>query len=491
MSRTYRRFLSHSAIALATTTLTFSSIAVTTPKGPANALLQDTPKAIVDEAWQIVNREYVDREAVAKKWQPLRRQLLSRNYRTKEEAYEALRDAFQTFDDVYTRFMDPTQFDALNSQTQGELSGVGIRLELPEETKVLTIVEPLPDSPASRAGVKAGDKIIAIDGKPTKGLSIEDASALIRGEIGSKVILRLQRKGGADFDQPITRARIELQTVRYAVRQEGAKRIGYIRLSDFSSHADEQMAKAIKSLNQQRVDAFILDLRGNPGGLLDQSLSISQMWLDKGDIVKTTDRTNVVEIIDRSGMVKTLDDQGKIRMLNRQGFYQEVVPNRPVLSKLPLAVLVDGNSASSAEILTGALQDNQRATIIGTQTFGKALVQSVHPLISDRSGLAVTIAHYYTPKGTDISKKGIKPDITVELSEPDRDTLSNNPKLIGTMRDPQYAKAVTVLGGVRSPRRQPQKPVSDSRRPSRQTIFSNHIAAAHRGHQLDRPRCFC
>jgi carboxyl-terminal processing protease len=447
MTRIHRRSLSQPFIAFSTSLLTLSTLAVAAPQVPAGAVLQDTPKAIVDEAWQIVNREYVDRSAVEQKWQPLRQKLLSRNYASKAQAYEALREAFKTFDDVYTRFMDPQQFDALNNQTQGELSGVGIRLELPEESKILTVVDPLPDSPASKAGIQSGDEILVIDSKPTKGLSIEDASGLIRGEVGSKVVLRIRRKGTADFNQPITRAKIELQTVRYSLREDGGKRIGYIRLNDFSSHADTQMEAAIKALEKQKVDAYVVDLRGNPGGLLDQSLSISQMWIEQGDIVKTTDRTKVTEIIDRGGMVKTIDPAGKIRLVNRQGFYQEVVPNRPVLTKLPLAVIVDGNSASSAEILTGALKDNKRATIVGTQTFGKALVQSVHPLMSDSSGLAVTIAHYYTPDGTDISKKGIKPDLVVELTETDRTTLSKNPKLIGTMSDPQYAKAVTALGG--------------------------------------------
>jgi carboxyl-terminal processing protease len=446
MTRIHRRFLNQPFFAFSTTLLTLSALAVAAPQVPAGAVLQDTPKAIVDEAWQIVNREYVDRGVVEQKWQPLRQKLLSRNYTSKAQAYEALREAFKTFDDVYTRFMDPQQFDALNNQTQGELSGVGIRLELPETTKVLTVVDPLPDSPAFKAGIQTGDEILAINGKSTKGLSIEDASALIRGEVGTKVILRIRRKGSAEINQPITRAKIELQTVRYSLREEGGKRIGYIRLNDFSSHADTQMEAAIKALEKQQVEAYVVDLRGNPGGLLDQSLSISQMWIEQGDIVKTTDRSKVVEIIDRGGMVKTIDPTGKVRLLNRQGFYQEVVPNRPVLTKRPLAVIVDGNSASSAEILTGALKDNKRATIVGTQTFGKALVQSVHPLMSDSSGLAVTIAHYYTPDGTDISKKGIKPDLLVELTETDRETLSKNPKLIGTLKDPQYAKAISALG---------------------------------------------
>jgi carboxyl-terminal processing protease len=443
------RFSRHSwitpVLALSCTALSFSAVVLTHPPQPAQAFMQDTPKQVVDEAWQIVNREYVDPKFNNQDWQAVRKTLLNRNYATKQQAYDALRDAFKKLDDVYTRFMDPKQFESLNSQTSGELSGVGIRLELPEDTKVLTVVEPIPNSPASKAGVESGDRILAINGKNTKGMSVEDASNIIRGEAGTKVTLKIGRKGEADRDQPLVRAKIELQTVRSEVRTEGEKKIGYIRLGDFSSHADEQMELAIKDLNQKQVEGFVLDLRSNPGGLLEQSLLITQMWLEKGDIVKTADRSNVLETVDRTGLVKTSDKEGRLRSVNRRGFYQELVPNNPVLSKLPLVVIVDGNSASSAEILTGALKDNKRATVVGTKTFGKALVQSVHPLMSDRSGLAVTIAHYYTPNGTDISKKGIAPDIVVELSEAKRKELSSRPKLIGTMADPQYAQAVSVL----------------------------------------------
>jgi carboxyl-terminal processing protease len=445
MTRLSRRFWVSPVVAFSSTLVAATATVLFVPHAPVQAFMQDTPKQIVDEAWQIVNRDYVDPKFNNQDWKAVRKKLLAKNYTTKEQAYAALREEFKKLNDVYTRFMDPKQFESLNNQTSGELSGVGIKLDLPEETKVLTVVEPIPNSPAAKAGILPGDRVLAINGKNSKGMTVEDASAIIRGEAGTKVTLRIGRKGQADFDQPLVRAKIELQTVRATLRKEGAKNIGYLRLGDFSSHADEQMGKAIKDLTAQKADAFVIDLRGNPGGLLEQSLLISQMWLEKGDIVKTTDRTSVMETIDRNGLIKTTDKEGRVRSVNRRGFYQEVVPNNPVLSKLPLVLIVDGNSASSAEILTGALKDNKRATVVGTKTFGKALVQSVHPLMSDQSGLAVTIAHYYTPNGTDISKKGIMPDFVVELTEEKRQELSKNPKLIGTIADPQYAQAIAVL----------------------------------------------
>jgi carboxyl-terminal processing protease len=397
--------------------VTTGAVTLLGPERSVRAALQDSPKAVLDQAWQIVNREYVDGTFNKNDWQTVRQNLLSRNYTSRDQAYEALREALKKLDDPYTRFMDPKQFEALSNQTSGELSGVGIRLEVNEKTKVLTVVEPLESSPAFKAGIQSGDRILAIDGKPTKGMTVEDASNLIRGEVNTKVTLKIGRDGASEQMLPITRARIELKTVRYSVRQEGKRKIGYIRLNEFSSHASEQMRKAIQDLTAQKVDSFVMDLRGNPGGLLQASLEISRMWMDKGAIVKTVDR---------------------------KGSSIEEVANRTALTKLPLAILVDGNSASSSEILTGALKDNGRATVVGSQTFGKALVQSVHEL-NDRSGLAVTIAHYYTPNGTDISHKGIAPDIKIDLTDAQRQQLSSNPKLIGTTSDPQYARAIAAL----------------------------------------------
>ncbi|MCY7389974.1 MAG: PDZ domain-containing protein, partial [Leptolyngbyaceae cyanobacterium CAN_BIN12] len=375
------------------------------------------PKAVLDEAWQIVNREYVDDTFNRVDWQQVRQRLLDKSYSSREQAYTALRKELEKLNDPYTRFMNPKQYESLTNQTSGELSGIGIRLEVSEVTKVLTVVEPIENSPASKAGIQSGDRIVSINGKQTKGMTVEDASNLIRGDVGTKVSLEIRRDEGQPFVVAITRARIELATVRYALKQEGKTKIGYIRLNEFSSHAAEQMQRAIKALQSQKIDGFVLDLRGNPGGLLQSSIEISRMWMGDGAIVRTVDR---------------------------RGKNEEVSANQTALTKLPLVVLVDGNSASSSEILTGALKDNGRATVVGSQTFGKALVQSVHNL-ADGSGLAVTIAHYYTPKGTDISHKGIAPDVKIDLTETDKQTLSSNPKLLATLKDPQYSGAVSVL----------------------------------------------
>ncbi len=408
--------------------------------GPAwtrsvRAALQDSPKALVDQVWQVVNREYVDGNFNQQDWQATRQSLLSKNYSSNEEAYVAIREALQKLGDPYTRFLDPKQYEALTSQTSGEVSGIGIRMEVNEKTKRLTVVEAIENSPALKSGIKAGDEILAIDGKSTLDMKVDDASKLIRGKAGTPITLRLGRTGQNVFNLKLTRATIEVPTVLYTLKQEGNRRVGYIRLREFSAHAADQMRRAIRDLNGKRADAFVLDLRGNPGGLLQASIEIARMWLDDGGIVRTVDR---------------------------RGGTEDSKANRTALTKLPLAVLVDGNSASASEILTGALKDNKRAVVIGGQTFGKALVQSVHEL-SDGSGLAVTIAHYYTPKGTDINHKGITPDIKLDLTEAQERQLATNPSLVGTKNDPQYARAIAVLSGnnfAQSPVILPSQPMS-------------------------------
>jgi len=358
----------------------------------------------------------VDEKFNQQDWQAIRQSLLSKDYTSKDEAYVAIREALQKLGDPYTRFMNPKQYESLTSQTSGEVSGIGIRMQINEKTKRLTVIEAIENSPALKAGLKSGDEILAIDGKSTLKMTVEDASKLIRGRIGTSVSLDLERLSNK-FNVKLTRATIEVPTVRSTLKQETGRRVGYIKLQEFSSHAADQMRVAIRKLNDQKVDSYVLDLRGNPGGLLNASIEIARMWLDDGHIVKTVDR---------------------------KGLSEQTTANGTAITKLPLAVLVDGNSASASEILTGALKDNKRAVVVGSQTFGKALVQSVHEL-GDGSGLAVTIAHYYTPNGTDINHKGIAPDIKLDLTQTQERQLASNPNLVGTNRDPQYTRAIAVL----------------------------------------------
>lgn len=419
------RFLS---AALSGSVLTITAAATTAVVNPyvnarAEAALQTSPKAVLDEAWQIVNREYVDSQFNHVDWQQVRTSLLSRSYTNPQEAYTALRLELKKLNDPYTRFLDPKEFQALNSQDiNGELTGVGLQLKLDQSTQKLTVVKAIEKSPALRAGVQAGDTILQINGRSTKGMTVEAASQLIRGPENTKVRLVLARTNQTPFELAITRARIEVPTVYSALRTEGYRRVGYIRLSEFSGHAADQMRRAIADLTRQKVDGFVLDLRGNPGGRLDQEVLINRMLLNNGTIVRTVDRN---------------------------GVSQKIETNGTALTNQPIAVLVDGNSASASEILTGSLKDNKRAVVVGTQTFGKALVQSVNPL-SDGSGLNVTVARYFTPAGIDINHKGITPDVVVSLSKEKQQQLSNHPDDIGTTKDPQYSQALANLGKTAS-----------------------------------------
>ena len=384
---------------------------------PATATLTESPKTVVDEVWQIVNQNFVDPGFNHDDWEATREELLERNYTSKAEAYRAIRKALNKLNDPYTRFLNPEEYESLTNQTSGELSGVGLRLDINEDTQSLTVVEPIPESPAAAAGIQAGDEIIAINGQPTSLLSLEQASELIRGKSGTEVKLQLSRSGKGLFALTLTRAQIELPRVTYELRETNQTRVGYIKVKEFSSHAAEQMREAILDLKAKKAEAYVIDLRNNPGGLLYASIEMARMWLDRGDIVSTVDRT---------------------------GGDRDFQANRTQLTDRPLAVLVNGNSASASEILAGALKDNNRAVIVGSQTYGKGTVQSVNSL-SDGSGIAVTVARYYPPSGTDINKTGIEPDIETSLERSDQLRLSANPELQGTQQDPQFVRALSVL----------------------------------------------
>ena len=381
--------------------------------------LDDNPKKLVDEVWKVVNDTYVDATFNQVDWLAIRQEYLggSKSYKTKEDAYKAIGEMLEKLGDPYTRFMNPEEFKNMQIDTSGELTGVGIQITKDEETKELVVVAPIEDTPAFEAGILAKDVITKIDGKTTAGMEVEDAVKLIRGRPGSKVTLTIRRTQ-QEFNYPIVRARIELHPVKARIQETPSGKVGYIRLTQFSAQASEEMRDAIREAEAAKVNGYILDLRSNPGGLLYSSVEIARMWLDRGKIVSTVSRSGEVEA--------------------------QRATNRALTDK-PLVILVDGGSASASEILSGALQDNERATLVGTKTFGKGLVQSVRRLGDGSSGLAVTIAKYLTPDGRDINKHGIDPDIVLELTEAQRKELQQEREKIGGFGDPQFDKAYEVL----------------------------------------------
>ena len=371
-------------------------------------VLNNSYKEVIDHVWQIVYRDFLDSNGKFQKsnWINLRKEVLSKTYSDSNEAYDAIRDMLSNLDDSYTRFLEPKEFNQMRIDTSGELTGVGIQIVKDKESDDLIIISPIEGTPAFDAGIKARDKILSIDDISTEGMNIEEAVKLIRGQRGTKVKLEILR-GSQSFFKTLSREKIEIKSVSSKVNQtKNGLSIGYVRIKQFNANASKETRDAIKDLETKKVAGYVLDLRSNPGGLLESSIDISRHFINKGVIVST---------VSKDGLKETKKGNGQ------------------ALTKKPLVVLVNEGSASASEIVSGAIKDNKRGKLVGKKTFGKGLVQSMRTLV-DGSGLTVTVAKYLTPNGTDINKSGIIPDIEVRMNI--------NPILqreIGTRKDKQYS----------------------------------------------------
>ena len=289
--------------------------------------------------------------------------------------------------DPHSSYLDPDSFKDLQVGTTGEFGGLGIEVGM--EDGFVKVISPIDDTPAQRAGVKAGDLVIRLDEKPVKGMTLRDAVNIMRGKVGSKITLTIIREGEEKpLKITITRAIIKVKSVRQRNLEDG---FGYLRISQFQSHTGENLADAIDKLKEEnggKLKGLVLDLRNNPGGVLNAAVEVSDAFLDKGLIVYT---------------------KGRIRDSDMKF---NATP-RTLLDGAPLVVLVNGGSASASEIVAGALQDHKRALIVGTRTFGKGSVQTILPL-NNNTALKLTTARYYTPSGRSIQAEGIEPDITLE-----------------------------------------------------------------------------
>ncbi len=296
--------------------------------------------------------------------------------------------------DPHSAFMTPDLYKELEVETQGQFGGIGIEIMILKE--VLTVVSPIEDTPAFNAGIKPGDQILKIDGKSTKDITTVEAVQKLRGPKDTKVTISILRENmAAPKDITLTRAVIQIKSVKFKKLED---RIGYIRIAAFQERTVEDLRKALKDLNEKNnpLKGLVLDLRNDPGGLLTQAVEVSDVFLKEGTIVSTR------------GRVKSMESKSTARDDNNE-------------IGCPIVVLVNEGTASAAEIVAGALQDNGRALIMGTQTFGKASVQTVIPL-EGGSALKLTTARYYTPKGRSIQAEGITPDITVPFINPVEDT---------------------------------------------------------------------
>jgi carboxyl-terminal processing protease len=407
-------------LVLGTTALAISSVAVTgfgLRFSQSQAFFQDSPKELVDEVWQVINRKYVDATFNGEDWRKIRTEYLDKQYSDKEQAYEAIREMLKKLNDPYTRFMNPEEFKTMQIDTSGELTGIGIQITKEEDTQNIVVISPIEDTPAYKAGIISKDIIRKIDGKTTEGMELNDAVSMIRGKPGTSVTVVIERDGKT-MDFTLTRASIEIHPVRARIdNNQGLGKVEYIRLVQFSGNASQEMAQAIADGEKDNVTGYIIDLRSNPGGLLYSSVEIARMFINEGRIVSTVDRVGEVEAHSA---------------------------NNTALTNKPVVVLVDGGSASASEILSGALQAHERATVVGTQTFGKGLVQSVRGL-GDGSGLAVTIAKYLTPDGRDINKHGITPDVVYEMTDAEKEILIKDREKVGTIEDAQFKKAIEIL----------------------------------------------
>ena len=287
--------------------------------------------------------------------------------------------------DPHSSYLDAEKYRDMQVQTRGEFGGLGIEVTM--ENGLVKVVSPIDDTPAARAGIEAGDMITHIDGEPVMGLSLSEAVEKMRGPVDSKIALRLMRQGSEEpIEVSLARAVIKISPVR--ARSEGD--VGYLRLTTFNeqtSSALRDKIEALKTENNGKMRGLVLDLRNNPGGLLDQAVAVADAFLDKGEIVSTRGR--------RADSIQ--------RFNARPG---------DLLNNLPIVVLINGGSASASEIVAGALQDHRRAIVMGTQSFGKGSVQTIMP-ISGQGAIRLTTARYYTPAGTSIQAKGITPDIEV------------------------------------------------------------------------------
>uniref|UniRef100_A0A6S8GX33 C-terminal processing peptidase n=1 Tax=Dunaliella tertiolecta TaxID=3047 RepID=A0A6S8GX33_DUNTE len=376
---------------------------------PAESI--STEQLLFLDTWRAVDRAYVDKTFNGQSWFKLREQFLKKEpMNSREETYAAIRKLLATLDDPFTRFLEPSRLDALRKGTRGAVVGVGVEVTYDEsqgQNGELVVLTPVPGGPADKAGIRAGDFIVSVNGKSTKGLSLYEASDLLTGPEGSQAELQVRSSDSPEIKTyNISRLRVTLNPVTYAAcsavspsvggisngsnsQGDNDGKLGYMRVTTFSSKTVGAFQDALQDLRSKGAgERLVLDLRNNGGGLFPAGVELGRLLLNQEDIVFIADSQGVRDIFSAEG--------------------------RAMEARAPLAVLVNKGTASASEVLAGALKDAGRASIVASEnSFGKGLIQTIVNL-PDGSGLAITVAKYQTPSGTDINKVGIAPTIKLQ-----------------------------------------------------------------------------
>jgi len=354
------------------------------------------------KAWQLLEAKYVDQGKL--------------DYQ--KMVYGAIDGMVDAVGDPYTVFFEPSTNKKFQEEISGAFGGVGMELGL--KNNIITVIAPIKDTPAARAGIKAGERIMKIDAKSTAGMSLEEAVTLIRGRPGTRVTLTIAPPDDGDTrDITLTREIIKVPAVDWKMLESpptgGAQNIAYVQIYGFTQNVEADFKKASEEILESDADSLIIDLRNNPGGLLDSAINLAGYFVDSGKLV--------VSEVFGNGAKNDFTSDGQSQ-----------------LKKYPAVILVNNGSASASEILAGALHDNNRTRIVGEKTFGKGSVQELENL-SNGASLKITVARWFTPAGVNISESGITPDVKVELSDKEKEELT-----IGDpAKDPQLQKAVDIL----------------------------------------------
>lgn len=351
--------------------------------------LSDT-KEFVLNAWTLVNEGFYDPEKFDQvQWKRIRQQTLQKQIETSEEAYSAIEDMLKPLDDPYTRFLRPKDYELLKASNFGsEINGVGLQLGEDENNNV-KVISTLAGSPAEDAGIVNGDFINKVDGISSEELGLANTASKLRGETGTKVLVEVTSTSGEIKEIDLERRSVDLRPVRTKRLRDDSHTIGYLRITQFSESVPKKIEEALQDLKEKEVEGIILDLRNNSGGLVSSGIAVADSFLSEKPVVETKDRNGIKDAI--ISQTSTFFDG-------------------------PMVTLVNNATASASEILAGALQDNGRSILMGEQTYGKGLIQSLKS-VGEESGLAITVASYLTPKGNNIQGKGITPDKLLDIPD--------------------------------------------------------------------------